>query len=371
MEPINIFEFEAAARERLPLAEYDFIAGGATDEVTIRRSRAVFDAICLRPKVLTGVDIPDLSTTVLGQRIEFPVLAAPAGHHGRAHRDGECATARACGGAGIVMVLSSGSSFSLEEVSAAATGPLWYQQYLYKDSSLTKAMAARAADAGYQALCVTLDSGVPNKRERNIRNRYVVNAAPAPNYNAIPTSELSWRGGGDEPRGVGGLIDRTATWATLAELVSSSSLPIVVKGVLVADDAALAVDAGSQAVIVSNHGGRQLDTTITSLEALPEIVAAVDGRAEVYLDGGIRRGTDIIKALALGARAVLIGRPLYWGLAVDGERGVAAVLRILREELQATLAMCGMSRATHVDSSLVALASPLTSPPVISVYDSK
>src|SRR5687768_13344921 len=196
--PVNIFEYEALAKTRLPQPEYDFIAGGAADEITLRRTREVFDAIMLRPRMLVDISAQDLSTTVLGQRIAFPIMVDPAGHHGRAHPDAELATARAAGAAGTVMILSSGSTRSLEEVAKAATGPIWFQQYLYKDRELTKQMAQRAREAGYRALCLTLDSTVRAKRERNIRHNY--SNPPSPNYAGLEVQEGSWSFTSDAPR---------------------------------------------------------------------------------------------------------------------------------------------------------------------------
>jgi 4-hydroxymandelate oxidase len=357
--PVNIYEYEAIAKERLPQPEYDFIAGGAADEITLRRTREVFDAIMLRPRMLVDISAVDLSTTVLGQRIAFPIMVDPAGNHGRAHPEAELATARAAGATGTVMILSSGSTRSLEEVAKAATGPIWFQQYLYKDRGLTKQMAQRAQDAGYSALCLTLDSTVRAKRERNIRNDYVT--APSPNYAGLELEETSWRFSSDAPRGANALIDRAATWSYLDWLADNTPLPLVVKGIMTGEDARLCVEHGVKGLIVSNHGARQLDTTFASVEVLPEAVEAVDGRAEVYLDGGIRRGTDVLKALALGARAVLIGRPLFWGLAVDGEPGLQAVIQMLRDELEMAMGMCGRPTVRSVDISLLGTVSPLLS----------
>lgn len=357
--PVNIFEYEALARERLPQAEYDFIAGGATDEITLRRTRAAFDSIMLRPQMLVDISQRDLSTTVLGQRIEFPVLLDPAGGHGRAHRDGELATAKAAGAMGTVMLLSSGSSYTLEEVAQAATGPIWFQQYLYRDRGLTLAMAQRAQEAGYSALCLTLDSTVRAKRERNIRNSY--SSPPSPNYAGLELREYSWDLSSDAPRGINDLVDRAATWPQLDWLAANTSLPLLVKGIMTGEDARRCVEHGVKALIVSNHGARQLDTTFASIEVLPEVVAAADGRLEVYLDGGIRRGTDVLKALALGARAVLIGRPLFWGLAVDGEAGLRTVLQMLKDELDIAMGMCGRPTIDSIDISLLGTMSPLMS----------
>lgn len=357
--PINIFEYEALAKERLPQAEYDFIAGGATDELTLRRTRTAFDAIMLRPRMLVDISQPDLSTTVLGQRTAFPILLDPAGGHGRAHPEGELATVRAAGAMGTVMLLSSGSTYRLEEVAQAATGPIWFQQYLYRDRDLTQRMAHRAQEAGYSALCLTLDSTVRAKRERNIRNNY--SSPPSPNYAGLEVQEYGWQLSSDAPRGVNTLIDRAATWPQVDWLAAHTPLPLLVKGIMTAEDARLCAEHGVKAVIVSNHGARQLDTTFASIEVLPEVVDAVDGQCEVYLDGGIRRGTDVLKALALGARAVLLGRPLFWGLAVDGEAGVRAVLGMFRDELEMAMGMCGRPTIASIDRSLLGVVSPLLS----------
>jgi isopentenyl diphosphate isomerase/L-lactate dehydrogenase-like FMN-dependent dehydrogenase len=357
--PVNIYEYEAQARERLPQAEYDFIAGGATDEITLRRTRAVFDAIMLRPRMLVDISQPDIATTVLGQTIPFPILVDPAGGHGRAHAQAELATVRAAGALGTVMILSSGSTYTLEEVAQAATGTIWFQQYLYKDQGLTQRMAHRAQEAGYTALCLTLDSTVRAKRERNIRNIY--SSPSSPNYAGLEVPEYAWQMSSDAPRGVNTLIDRAATWSYVDWLAAHTPLPLVVKGIMTAEDARLCAAHGVRAIIVSNHGARQLDTTFASIEVLPEVVEAVDGQCEVYLDGGIRRGTDVLKALALGARAVLIGRPLFWGLAVDGEAGVRAVLQMLRDELEMAMGMCGRPTIASIDRSLLGTVSPLLS----------
>jgi 4-hydroxymandelate oxidase len=357
--PVNIFEYEALAKARLPQPEYDFIAGGAADEITLRRTREVFDAIMLRPRMLVDISQRDLSTTVLGQRIAFPIMVDPAGHHGRAHPEAELATARAAGAMGTVMILSSGSTYTLEDVAKAATGPIWFQQYLYKDRGFTKQMAQRAQDAGYTGLCLTLDSTVRAKRERNIRNNY--SNQPSPNYAGHQLQEMSWTFTSDAPRGANDLIDRAATWSYLDWLADNTPLPLVVKGIMTGEDARQCVEHGVKGVIVSNHGARQLDTTFASVEVLPEVAEAVDGRLEVYLDGGIRRGTDVLKALALGARAVLIGRPLFWGLAVDGEPGLRAVIQMLRDELEMAMGMCGRPTVQSIDLSLLGTVSPLLS----------
>ena len=356
-EPVNLFEYEATAQAKLPQGEYDFIAGAATDEITLRRTRAVLDSLMLRPKMLTDISRRDLSTTVLGQPISLPVMLDPAGNHAAAHPEAELATARAAGAAGTLMVLSSHAARTLEDVAAAASGPLWFQQYLFKDRGLTLEMAARAEEAGYTAICITADAKIKPKRERNIRNNYVGHASP--NYAQIDLGEHTWKFAADAPAGVMDIRDPAAAWGDIEWLAGAIRLPVVVKGIMVGEDGRNAADSGAAAVIVSNHGARYLDTTLASIEALPEVVEAAQGRLEVYLDGGIRRGTDIVKALALGARAVLLGRPLFWGLAVDGEAGVRAVIEMLRDELDATMGMCGRPTLADIGPDTIAAVSPL------------
>ncbi len=356
-EPINLFEYEEIAKSRLEQGQYDFIAGGATDEITIRRTRAVFDSIMMRPRMMVDISKRDVSTTVLGQKIDLPVMIDPAGNHGVAHEDADLATARAAGAAGTLMVVSSHAARTMEDVAGAATGPLWFQQYLFRDRGLTLEMAARAEEAGYTALCLTLDAKVSPKRERNIRNNYVGPASP--NYAQLDMGTHSWQFAADMPAGPNDIRDPASTWEDLDWLAANIRLPVVVKGIMTGEDGRYSADHGAKGVIVSNHGGRYLDTTLATIEVLPEVVKAVDGNAEVYMDGGIRRGTDIFKALALGARSVLIGRPLFWGLAVDGEAGVVSMLGILKSELDATMGMCGRTTIDSIDMDCLATVSPL------------
>lgn len=357
--PVNLFEYEALAMERIPKPQYDYIAGGATDEITLRRTRLVYDSIMLRPRMLVDVGQRDLSTTVLGETISFPVMLDPAGGHGKAHPEAELASARAAGSAGTVMVLSSASTYTLEDVAHAATGPIWFQQYFFRDRGLTLEMARRAEDAGYTAICMTVDAKIRPKRERNIRNGYV--SPPSPNYASLELHPHSWEFNTDAPASLMDIRDPSATWSDLEWIASNIRLPIVVKGIMTAEDGKLCADHGAKALIVSNHGARYLDTTLATIEVLPQVAEAVDGRIEVYLDGGIRRGADVFKALALGARAVLIGRPLFWGLAVDGEAGVLAVLDMLRDELDMTMGMCGRTTSASIDLDTLAGVSPLLS----------
>ena len=281
--PINIYEYEPLARERLSKSQYDFIAGGATDEITLNRTRRALDAIALRPRMMTDVSRIDTATSVLGHPISFPVMPAPSGAHCRAHVDGELATVKAAGSASTVMVLSSGSSYTMEEIAQAATGPVWFQQYFYEDRGVTLEMVHRAEEAGYTAICLTLDIKASSKRERNIRNKYV----------APRTANYQW---------ASRLVrDPSSTWEYLEWLASRTSLPLILKGIMTGEEAGRCAGYGAKAVIVSNHGGRQLDTTFATVEVLPEVVDAVRGEVEVYMDGGIRRGSDVVKAVALGS----------------------------------------------------------------------
>ena len=358
-EPVNIFEYEQLAKEKIEKGHYDFIAGGATDEITIRCTRAVFDSIMIRPRMMVNVSQRDLSTTVLGQKIALPVMLDPAGNHSAAHPDAEIASVKAAGAAGALMILSSHASRTLEDVAASASGPLWFQQYFFKDRGLTLEMAARAEEAGYSAICMTLDAKIKPKRERNIRNSYV--GPVSPNYAQLDMGTYNSEFAADAPAGPSDIRDAAADWSDLDWFASSIRLPVVVKGIMAGEDGRLSAENGAKAIIVSNHGGRYLDTTPATIEVLPEVVAAVDSKAEIYLDGGIRRGTDIYKALALGARSVLIGRPLFWGLAVDGEAGAMAVLEILRDELDATMGMCGRPTIDSIDEEGLTTLSPLLS----------
>lgn len=358
-EPVNLFEYQEIAKERLDPGDYDFIAGGATDEITIRRTRAVLDSIMMRPRMMVDISERDVSTTVLGQKINLPVMLDPAGNHGAAHEEAELATARAAGAAGTVMVVSSHAARTMEDVAGAATGPLWFQQYLFKDRGLTLEMAARAEEAGYTALCLTLDAKVPPKRERNIRNDYVGSASP--NYAQLDLGAYRWKFDAEMPAGPSDIRDTASTWPDLDWLAANIRLPVVVKGIMTGEDGKHSADHGAKGMIVSNHGGRYLDTTLATIEVLPEVVQAVGGNAEVYMDGGIMRGSDVFKALALGAKSVLIGRAIFWGLAVDGEAGVVSVLEMLKSELDATMGMCGRTNIDSIDMDCLATVSPLLS----------
>lgn len=340
--PLNLFEYEAAAARLLPAEQFDFIAGGAGDEISIRRVREIFDAILVRGRVMTDVSTIDTTTTVLGQAMAAPIVLAPAGFHDRAHPDAEAATARAAAEAGLLMVASVNSALTLEGIAGAAPGVKWFQQSLYADRALTAELAVRAEAAGYTAVCVTLDSPpYPPRRERDIRNDYA--SATSPNFAGTARTP----------------VDRAASWYDLATFIERAPVPVLAKGVTHPDDAERCVDIGVAAIVVSAHGGRNLDTAPAPIEVLPEIVERVGGRVEVLVDGGVRRGTDVLKALALGARAVLVGRPIFWGLAVGGAAGLGDVLHILHSELRLAMALCGRASIAAIGRDSIALESPL------------
>lgn len=336
---INVAEFEAAAKERLPAASFAYVASAAGSEATLRENSAAFERWSFRPRVLVKVRERDLSTTVLGTRVDLPVLIAPFSLQCLLDPDGEVATARAATAAGTVMAVSMGSNRLMEDIAAAAGRPVWFQPYLSDDDAIVQDMARRAERAGYSALCLTLDSPVIGWREAQMRQPPV-----------LPDG-VTWANMPAEYKRPGGgrwLSGADWDWSTMDALRSVTKLPIVLKGIMTPEDAELAVAHGASAIVVSNHGGRQLDGTMATLDALPAIVEKVRGRTEVLMDGGVRRGTDVLKALALGARAVLIGRAAAWGLAVGGQAGVERVLQIIRDELSTGMAILGAPRIDQI-----------------------
>jgi isopentenyl diphosphate isomerase/L-lactate dehydrogenase-like FMN-dependent dehydrogenase len=339
MEPINVFDYETLAQTSLNAGTWAYFAGGADDEVTLRANRHAFERVQLRQRVLVDVNTVEMKTSVLGIPIDMPVLFAPVGFQGLAHLDGECATASVIGPAGSLMIVSTFSSRPLEEIAQAATGPLWFQLSA-PDRSWTERLIRRVEVAGYRALVITVDAPRNGRKEGILRHDF-----------RLPTYKANF---GDEP--AANNFTSLPTWDSLAWLRSLTSLPIVLKGIQTAEDASLAVEHGMNAIMVSNHGGRQLDGVPATLEVLPEIVDAVRGRCEVYLDGGIRRGTDVFKALALGARAVGVGRPILWGLAVNGANGVADVLTMLRAELEQTMALVGCPALSNLNRSFIKIS---------------
>ncbi len=339
-EPIPPFvtldDFEAAARDVLAPEVYGFFAGGAGDERTLAENRRAFARWWLRPRVLRGVSEPDLSTTVLGAKLSFPVMVAPWAFARMAHPDGEVGLRRAAAAAGSHMVVSSTSYDVLEEVAAAADAPAWWQLYLATDRAFSADMLARVVAAGFGAIVWTVDLPTFGLRHRDTRLGFEM--------------PLGLRG--DEYE-----FEPNISWDDLGWLREHApGLPILLKGILTREDAALAVEHGADGVIVSNHGGRQLDAAPAALDALPEVVEAVAGRVPVLVDGGIRRGTDVVTALALGAAAVLTARPVIWGLATGGEAGALRVLRMLRDETENTMTLCGCATVAEISRDLVRLA---------------
>jgi len=354
VKPLTVDEYEAVARERMERSAYDYYAGGSGEEQTLAANRAAFGAIMLRPRVLVNVSAIDLRTTVLGQPIDVPVLLAPTAFNRLAHPDGEMAAARAARASGTIMIGSTLSTCALEEVSGACGGGLWFQLYVYKDRAMTQELVARAEACGYRALVLTVDTPLLGRRYRDVRNNFVLPPGIAMrNFEMAMSNAARWGAHSSFSAYVHDLFDATLTWDAVDWLRKQTTLPVVVKGILTADDARLAIERGVAGIVVSNHGGRQLDGAVPSIQALAEVADAVAGRAEVLMDGGVRRGTDILKALALGARAVCIGRPYLWALAAAGEEGVRDVLGILRDELALAMALSGRPNVEAVDRSLV------------------
>lgn len=354
-DPLNLADLERLARASLPRMAGDYVASGALDEVTLRENEAAWGRLRLHYRVLAGVARRSLATTVLGREVALPVLVAPTAFQRLAHEEGELATARACAAAGTVMVLSTLSTQPVEQVVAAANGAVWFQLYVYRDREATLALVRRAEAAGCRALVLTADAPVLGRRERDVRNGFhlppgleAVNLL-APGHarvEAVP-------GGSGLQAYVGTLIDPDVSWRDVEWLRAHTRLPLLVKGVVRPDDAVRAVEHGAAGIVVSNHGGRQLDGAPPTAEVLGRVVEAVAGRAEVLVDGGVRRGTDVVKALALGARAVLLGRPIVWGLALGGEAGVTRAFGLLRDELDQALALCGCRSPAEVGRELL------------------
>jgi isopentenyl diphosphate isomerase/L-lactate dehydrogenase-like FMN-dependent dehydrogenase len=336
---VRLADFEPLARAAIEPAAYDYIAGGAWDEVTLAENDAAWSRRLFRPRVLVDVGAVDPSTTLLGAASSMPLAIAPMSIHVLAHHEAEVATARAAAAAGVPFTLSTMSSRSIEDVAEAAPdGTRWFQLYVQRDADRTRSLVERAAAAGYSAIMLTVDLPVLGYRDRDRLSGFEMTSLGnfvdrLPTHRPVGSSRDGSAGAAMKPR--------TLTWEDLATIRGWSSLPIVLKGILTAEDARLAVEHGMDGIIVSNHGARQLDRVQASIDALPEIVAEVAGRTEVWVDGGVRRGLDIAVALALGARGVLIGRPMLWALAVGGRAGVEHALRLLREEFEVTLALLG------------------------------
>jgi 4-hydroxymandelate oxidase len=352
---LNLEEYEARARDLLPHEVYDYYAGGAEDEQTVRANRAAFARYVLRPRVLVDVSSVDTRIELLGSQVNSPILIAPTAFQRLAHPEGEIATARAAAAQGSIYVASTVATTAIEEIASAAPDTtLWFQLYVFRDRGITRSLVERAQAAGCKALCLTVTVPVQGKRERDIRNRFGIPAnVDLANFRGLQQSQLPPTTGSSLEYFIAREFDPTLDWQAVEWLASISTLPILIKGIAHPADAKKAVEHGARGVIVSNHGGRQLDCAIATLDALPAVVDAVAGRIPVLIDGGIRRGTDVIKALALGARATLIGRPALWGLAVAGEAGVGSVLAMLQNEVARSLALCGLRAIREVTAELI------------------
>ncbi len=372
----NIETLRRAARRVLPKVIFDFADGGAEDERTLARNENDFDALEIVPRMLTGPAERDLSVELFGRRIELPVLIAPTGLSGILWPDGEIGAARAAQAAGTIYCQSHGSTCTIEELAEAAPGPRWFQVFLYRDRGLTGAMTERAQAAGCEALVLTVDNQVLGQRERDLANGFAI----PPRLGLRGTLDMivhwpwllrmrgarrvsfaNYRGAAGHEEDIVSLgayiarmLDPGLSWRDVAWLRGLWKGPLLLKGILHPEDARIAAEHGVDGVFVSNHGGRQLDGAVSAIRALPEVVEAVGDRLVVLLDGGVRRGVDVLRALALGARAVAIGRPHWWGLAVAGEAGVALVLDIFRRELDRAMALCGCARIAEVDRRLLA-----------------
>jgi 4-hydroxymandelate oxidase len=340
--PITVADFEALARDRTDPRAWDYQAGGAGDEISLADNRAAWDRIRLRPRVLLDVSSRDLSTTAFGRRLEHPIVVAPTANHSLSHTDAERATARGAAAAGALYTLSTVSAVSMEDVARAAPGASrWFQLYAPDDRGACQALVERAAAAAYSAVVVTVDLPLPGNRERDRRSGFEIDLGVH-----LPPSQPA-----DPETGI--VILPTLDWEQLAWLRSVCPIPLLVKGILRADDALRAVDLGCGGIWVSNHGGRQLDTSVAPADALPEVAEAVGGRALLVVDGGVRRGIDVLKGIALGADLVAIGRPALWGLAVDGADGVQHVIELLRDELSLAMALAGCRSIGEITPDLV------------------
>jgi isopentenyl diphosphate isomerase/L-lactate dehydrogenase-like FMN-dependent dehydrogenase len=355
IEAINLLELETKARELLPQRVYDHHASGANDEITLRENRVAYERIALLPRMLVDVSERQMDTTALGEPVSMPILIAATAFQGLAHPTGEVATAKAAGAAKTLMTLSTLSTFSIEEVMAVATGPVWFQLYVFKDRAISASLVKRAEVAGCKAVVFTVDAPLLGRRERDVRNQFKMpDAVSVKNLLSGGLSEFAdaTAGCGLTPS-IATLFDTALAWKDIEWLAGITKLPVLVKGILRSDDALLAVKHGASGIIVSNHGARQLDTTPATISVLPKIVDAVDGKIEVYVDGGIRRGTDVLKAIACGARAVFVGRPVLWGLASGAEAGVRYVLELLREEFDLAMALSGCPTLSAITRDLI------------------
>jgi len=353
---LNVSDFEEAAKKKMSAPAYHYYAGAAGDERTLAENVAAFGRMALRPRVLVGVDAIDTTTSLLGHALSFPVALAPTAFNKLGHPDGELAAARAAGRAGTLMCCSTISTSLLEDIARVATGPLFFQLYVYRDRDVTRDLVRRAEAANFKALVLTVDTPRLGRRERDVRLQFTLPKGIAiANLQRYGNSDaLRWANASSFSEYVHSLLDSSLTWESVTWLRSITTLPILIKGILAPDDAALAVEHGAAGIVVSNHGGRQLDGAMATIDALPAIADRVAGRVPIMIDGGVRRGVDVLKAIALGATAVLIGRPYLWALAADGEAGVTRLLTLLKDEFELAMALTGARNVSGITSDLVA-----------------
>jgi isopentenyl diphosphate isomerase/L-lactate dehydrogenase-like FMN-dependent dehydrogenase len=347
---ISLADYEVAAAAAMEAGAHGYVAGGAGDEVTLQDNLDAWRRLAIRPRVLVGVGSRDPGVHLLGVRRPHPLIIAPTAFQRLAHPEGEVAMARAAEATGAIMCLSTLANTSPAQLAEAVPGaPRWFQLYVFADRGVSRELMARAAEHGYEALVVTVDLPVMGVRERDLRSGMTASSVESVSSAAAAAGAQ----GTMTPAEFAGLIDPELSWRDIERFAAESPLPVIVKGVLTPEDARVAADHGAQGVVVSNHGGRQLDTVLAGADALPAVAEEVGDRVAVMVDGGVRRGTDVLKALALGARAVMVGRPLLYGLAVDGTAGARHVLEILLSEFDAALALSGAGRADRLDSSYV------------------
>ena len=335
-EIINLFDFEKMAEGKMTKMAYEYVASGAADEFTVRWNRQALDAIKLNPNVLNDVSKLDTTVTLFGHKLAYPILIAPTAFHKIMHPEGELATAKGAGKAKAIYVVSSFTTTPLEEINKVASEPLWFQLYVRDDKEFTKNLVQKAVALGCRALCITVDTPVPGARNRQARvNFKLPDGINAPYTNGALSQKMP------------------LTWKEMEWLISFSKVPVLLKGILNPNDAEKAINIGASGIIVSNHSGRNLDTVPATIEVLPRIVERVNKRIPILMDGGIRRGTDVLKAIALGANAVLVGKPICFGLASGGAEGVTKTLEILRVEFEIAMALTGRATIASIDQSLI------------------
>ena len=355
MRLFSLLDYQKQAQKKLSNMAYAYYAGGARDEITLHKNRQAWDQIDLHYRVLVDVQHRTTHTRILNQEVHSPILIAPTAFHGLAHPQGECATIKGSSQANQIYIASTLSNRSIEEISAISNQHLWFQLYVYKDRALTLKLIEKAETAGCKALVLTVDAAEIGTRERDQATQFhLPNGLTLGNLRGTGKAEMNQTSSGSSlSEYVRTQLDPSLTWKDLKWLIQQTSLPVLVKGIVRVDDACRAVECGAHGVVVSNHGGRQLDTAPSTASVLPKIVQKVGSETTILVDGGIRRGTDVVKALALGAHGVLVGRPILWGLAVNGSQGVYSVLDLLNRELLEVMALCGCPTLESISLDLI------------------